>query len=158
LLCLHISKAIECADRDAELPHVATVDNGIELSSLTFREHPGNKLLFLGWIHIEKGTHLAIEVAKRSGRDLIISGIIQDQQYFDELVRPHLNDSSIQYVGPADPVLRDALFAEACATIHLNTISERFGLVLAESMAAGVPVIAMDLGSCREVVKHGETG
>ena len=45
-----------------------------------------------------------------------------------------------------------------CALLHLNTIPERFGLVLAEANAAGVPVIAMDLGSCREVIKHGQTG
>jgi glycosyltransferase involved in cell wall biosynthesis len=150
--------SISDADRDPELPYVATVYNGVDLSNLTFREQPGDKLLFLGRIHRDKGTHLAIEVAKRSGRELIISGIIQDQQYFNNLIRPHLNDSSIQYIGPADPVLRDALFKTACATIHLNTIPERFGLVMAESMAAGVPVIAMDLGSCREVIKDGETG
>jgi glycosyltransferase involved in cell wall biosynthesis len=40
----------------------------------------------------------------------------------------------------------------------LNTIPERFGLVLAEANAAGVPVIAMDLGSCREVIEDGLTG
>jgi len=40
----------------------------------------------------------------------------------------------------------------------LNTIPERFGLVLAEANAAGVPVIAMDLGSCREVIEDGQTG
>ena len=44
------------------------------------------------------------------------------------------------------------------ALLHLNTIPERFGLVLAEANAAGVPVIAMDLGSCREVIADGETG
>jgi glycosyltransferase involved in cell wall biosynthesis len=42
--------------------------------------------------------------------------------------------------------------------LHLNTIPERFGLVLAEANAAGVPVIAMDLGSCREVIEDGRTG
>jgi len=42
--------------------------------------------------------------------------------------------------------------------LHLNTIPERFGLVLAEANAAGVPVIAMDLGSCREVIEDGFTG
>ena len=42
--------------------------------------------------------------------------------------------------------------------MHLNTIPERFGLVLAEANAAGVPVIAMDLGSCREVIEDGRTG
>jgi glycosyltransferase involved in cell wall biosynthesis len=40
----------------------------------------------------------------------------------------------------------------------LNTIPERFGLVLAEANAAGVPVIAMNLGSCREVIADGRTG
>jgi len=30
--------------------------------------------------------------------------------------------------------------------------------VMAEAMAAGVPVIAMDLGSCREVIADGKTG
>ena len=50
------------------------------------------------------------------------------------------------------------LFARARALLHLNTIPERFGLVLAEANAAGVPVIAMDLGSCREVIEHGRTG
>jgi len=150
--------SISDSDRDPELPYVATVYNGIDLSDLTFRETPGEKLVFLGRIHRDKGAHLAIEVAKRCGRDLLIAGIIQDQGYFDELVRPHLNQSSIQYVGPVNPTQRDELFRQAYATLHLNTIPERFGLVLAESMAAGVPVIARDLGSCREVIEDGETG
>jgi glycosyltransferase involved in cell wall biosynthesis len=53
---------------------------------------------------------------------------------------------------------KNELFAHARALLHLNTIPERFGLVLAEANAAGVPVIAMDLGSCREVIKDRETG
>jgi glycosyltransferase involved in cell wall biosynthesis len=150
--------SISDADRDPGLPYLATVYNGIDLSNLTFREKPGDKLVHYGRIHNDKGTHLAIEVAKKCGMDLIIAGIIQDQKYFDELVKPHLNQSSIQYIGPVNPVQRDALLKEAYAVIHLNTIPERFGLVMAESMAAGVPVIAMDLGSCREVIADKETG
>ena len=53
---------------------------------------------------------------------------------------------------------KNELFARARALLHLNTIPERFGLVLAEANAAGVPVIAMDLGSCREVIEDGQTG
>ena len=53
---------------------------------------------------------------------------------------------------------KNELFARARALLHLNTIPERFGLVLAEANAAGVPVIAMDLGSCREVIEDGFTG
>jgi glycosyltransferase involved in cell wall biosynthesis len=150
--------SISDSDRDPELPYIATVYNGIDLSNLTFRARPGNQLLFLGRIHPDKGPHLAIEVARRCGRDLILAGIIQDQQYFDTLIKPHLNDSSIRFIGPADPAQRDELFRQAYATLHLNAIPERFGLVMAESMAAGVPVIAMDLGSCREVVQDKVTG
>ncbi len=150
--------SISDSDRDAGLPYLATVYNGIDLSNLTFSETPGDKLVHYGRIHNDKGTHLAIEVAKRCGRDLIIAGIIQDQGYFDNLVKPHINNSSIQYIGPVNPVQRDALLKEASAVIHLNLIPERFGLVMAESMAAGVPVIAMDLGSCREVIADKETG
>lgn len=150
--------SISDSDRDPELPYVATVYNGIDLSNLTFRGRGGDKLLFLGRIHPDKGPHWAIEVAQRCGRDLIIAGIIQDQPYFDTFIKPHVNGSSIQFVGPVEPVQRDRLFEHAYATLHLNTIPERFGLVMAESMAAGVPVIAMDLGSCREVVQDKVTG
>jgi glycosyltransferase involved in cell wall biosynthesis len=150
--------SISDSDRDPGLPYLATVYNGIDLSNLTFRETPGDKLVHYGRIHNDKGTHLAIEVAKRAGMDLIIAGIIQDQAYFDHLIKPHLNLSSIQYVGPVNPLQRDALLKEAYAVLHLNLIPERFGLVMAESNAAGVPVIAMDLGSCREVIADGETG
>ena len=150
--------SISDSDRDAGLPYVATVYNGIDLSNLTFSETPGDKLVHYGRIHNDKGTHLAIEVAKRCGRDLIIAGIIQDQGYFDNLIKPHINNSSIQYIGPVNPTQRDALLKEASAVIHLNLIPERFGLVMAESNAAGVPVIAMDLGSCREVIADKETG
>ncbi len=150
--------SISDSDRDKDLPYLATVYNGIDLSNLTFRETPGDKLVHYGRIHNDKGTHLAIEVAKKYGMDLLIAGIIQDQSYFDNLVKPHINDSSIQYIGPVNPVQRDALLKEAYTVLHLNLIPERFGLVMAESMAAGVPVIAMDLGSCREVIADKQTG
>lgn len=150
--------SISDSDRDPGLPYLATVYNGIDLSNLTFREKPGDKLVHYGRIHKDKGTHLAIEIAKKCGMDLIIAGIIQDQNYFDSLLKPHINDSSVQFIGPVNPEQRDALLKEAYVVLHPNTIPERFGLVMAESMAAGVPVIAADLGSCREVIADGETG
>jgi len=150
--------SISDADRDSGLPYLATVYNGIDLSNITFRPAPGDKLVHYGRIHNDKGTHLAIEVAKKIGRDLIIAGIIQDQEYFDNSLKPHINDTSIRFIGPVNPVQRDALLKDAFAVLHLNTIPERFGLVMAESNAAGVPVIAMDLGSCREVIADKTTG
>jgi glycosyltransferase involved in cell wall biosynthesis len=88
---------------------------------------------------------------------LLIAGIIQDPKYFREQVEPFL-DADIRYIGPVDVEGKNKLFARARALLHLNTIPERFGLVLAEANAAGVPVIAMNLGSCREVIEDGQTG
>ena len=150
--------SISDADRDSELPYLATVYNGIDLSNLTFREKPGDKLVCYGRIHPDKGYHLAIELAQKSGAELILAGIVQDQRYFDTQIMPHVDGKQIKFIGPVNPEQRDALLAEAYAVVHLNTIPERFGLVMAESNAAGVPVIAMDLGSCREVIADKKTG
>jgi len=150
--------SISDADRDSQLPYLATVYNGIDLSNITFRARPGEKLVFLGRIHADKGTHLAIEVAKKCRKDLVIAGIIQDREYFDKLIKPHINNTSIKFIGQVNPTQRNQLFEQASAVLHLNTIPERFGLVMAEAMAAGVPVIAMDSGSCREVIEDKQTG
>jgi glycosyltransferase involved in cell wall biosynthesis len=150
--------SISDANRAPDLNYLATVYNGIDLSLYPLQERAGEDLVFLGRIHPDKGVHLAIEVARRSGQRLIIAGIVQDQAYFRAQIEPHLDGRTVDYVGPVDVAGKNALFARASALLHLNTIPERFGLVLAEANAAGVPVIAMDLGSCREVIDDGRAG
>src|SRR5579864_5574089 len=150
--------SVSDSDRATGLNYLATVYNGIDLSLYPLQERGGNDLIFLGRIHPDKGVHLAIEVARLSGMRLIIAGIVQDETYFRERIKPHLDDQNILYIGPVHVKGKNEVFARARALLHLNTIPERFGLVLVEANAAGVPVIAMDLGSCREVIKVGETG
>ena len=150
--------SISNSDRADGLNYLATVYNGIDLSLYPLQETRGEELIFLGRIHPDKGVHLAIEVAQKSGIPLLIAGIIQDETYFREQVEPHIDGKLIQFLGPVDVEGKNQLFARAKALLHLNTIPERFGLVLAEANAAGVPVIAMDLGSCREVIADGNTG
>jgi glycosyltransferase involved in cell wall biosynthesis len=149
--------SISNSDRAPGLNYLATVYNGIDLSLYPFQESAGDRLIFLGRIHPDKGVHLAIQVARLSGLPLLIAGIVQDRAYFQQQVEPHL-DEMIRYIGPVDVAGKNALFQQARALLHMNTIPERFGLVLAEANAAGVPVIAMDLGSCREVIEDGRTG
>jgi glycosyltransferase involved in cell wall biosynthesis len=150
--------SISDSDRAPDLNYLATVYNGIDLSLYPFQESAGEDLVFLGRIHPDKGVHLAIAVARVSGLPLLIAGIIQDKLYFREQIEPYLDDQQIRYIGPVGIDGKNALFARARALLHMNTIPERFGLVLAEANAAGVPVIAMDLGSCREVIEDGRTG
>ena len=150
--------SISDSDRAPGLNYLGTVYNGIDLKLYPFQPTPGDDLIFLGRIHPDKGVHLAIETARLSGRKLVIAGIVQDQAYFREQVEPHLDGRHVEYIGPVGVEGKNLLFARALALLHLNTIPERFGLVLAEANAAGVPVVAMDLGSCREVIEHGVTG
>lgn len=149
--------SVSDSDRAPGLNYLATVYNGIDLALYPLQPTQGEHLIFLGRIHPDKGVHLAIEVARLTGLPLSIAGIVQDRAYFDVCVAPHLN-SQIQYLGAVDVAGKNELFAQARVLLHLNTIPERFGLVLAEANAAGVPVVAMDLGSCREVIEHGVTG
>lgn len=149
--------SISDADRDPYLPYVSTVYNGIRLDEFTFNAAPQDYLAFVGRIHPDKGVHHAIEVAGRAGRPLVIAGIIQDREYFDTQIAPHLG-GSVDFIGPVGPAERDELLRGARASLHLTTIPERFGLAMAESMACGTPVVGFDLGSVREVVADGETG
>ncbi|HEX3811257.1 MAG TPA: glycosyltransferase family 4 protein [Mycobacteriales bacterium] len=150
--------AISDADRHPDLHYSATIHHGIDTEQFTFRPEAGKYLLFLGRIHPDKGTHLAIEVARQAGMPLIIAGIIQDDEYFRTEVKPHVDDVQVSFVGPVGPVERDDLLGGARALLHLISFAEPFGLSVVEALAAGTPVIATPLGSMPELIRHGHTG
>ena len=150
--------SISNSDRSPDLHYTATVYNGINANEFTFRETSKDYLLFFGRIHPEKGTFESIQIAKQSGRKLIISGLIQDQEYFDRMVKPHINDDDIVFVGNSGPRERDIIIGEAYALLHPISFKEPFGLSVAEAMMCGTPVIAFNLGSMPELILSGKTG
>ncbi|MGE5341537.1 MAG: glycosyltransferase family 4 protein [Candidatus Omnitrophota bacterium] len=150
--------SISNADRSPELDYVATVYNGIEIEHFTFNETPGSYLLYFGRIHYDKGTVEAIQIAKRAGMPLIISGIIQDESYYNERVLPLIDNEQIVYIGSSEPEKRNKLLGEAFALLHPINFEEPFGLSVAESMMCGTPVITFNRGSMPELVEHGKTG
>ncbi|MDH3675459.1 MAG: glycosyltransferase family 4 protein [Anaerolineae bacterium] len=150
--------AISNADRHPSLDYAATVYHGIPMAEFSLRPSPDDYLLFFGRIHPDKGVVEAIEVAHRTGRRLIIAGLIQDQAYFYEKVAPHLDNSQISYIGLVEPGQRNEIMGGAYALLHLINFAEPFGLSMIEAMACGTPVIAHPLGSIPEVIKHQQTG
>jgi glycosyltransferase involved in cell wall biosynthesis len=150
--------SISDADRDPELDYIATIHHGIDLEYFTFSPTAGKYLLFFGRIHDDKGTFEAIKIAQKCKRKLIIAGIIQDKVYFEEKVKPYLNDSDVCYIGSADHEKRNRLLGNAFALLHPINFAEPFGLSVVESLACGTPVIAFNKGSMPEIILDGKNG
>jgi len=150
--------SISNSDRNPELDYIATIHHGIDLEQFTFNSTPDEYLLFFGRIHADKGTYEAIQIAKACKRKLIIAGIIQDESYFNEKIKPHINDDDICYVGSAGPEKRNRLLGNALALLHPINFDEPFGLSVIESLACGTPVIAINRGSMPEIIRYGKDG
>ena len=145
------------------LPHwhwAGTVYNGIELRHFTAHTRAGEYLAFLGRIAPEKGIEDAVAVAKRAGVPLKIAAKIDpvDEAYYQEQVRPLLAHPLVEFVGEVTEREKDAFLGRARALIFPIRWPEPFGLVMAEAMATGTPVIAGRFGSVPEIVEDGVTG
>jgi glycosyltransferase involved in cell wall biosynthesis len=149
-------------DSNLGLNYVSTIYNGIAPNTYDFYAQPENPpyLAFLGRMSPEKGAHLAIEIAQRSGWHLKMAGKIDavDLEYFENQVRPHIDGIQIEFLGEANHQQKSILMGGAVATLFPITWKEPFGLVMIESMVTGTPVIAMSLGSAPEVIAHGVSG
>lgn len=149
--------AISHADRHPALPYAATIHHGVDMDSFEVGQG-GEALVFFGRIHPDKGTAIAIDVAARAGVRLVIAGIIQDREYFESSVQPHLDGDRVTYLGPVGPSGRQELLGGSLALLHLIGFDEPFGFGVVEAMACGTPVIAHPRGSMAEIVQPGVGG
>ncbi len=150
--------AISDADRHERLEYIATVHHGIDMGHFEVSRDPGDYLLFFGRIHPDKGTAEAIHVAQKVGMPIVIAGIIQDQDYFEAEVQPHLDGDRISYLGPVASEDRSEVLGNARALLHLINFDEPFGFSVVEAMACGTPVIAQNRGSMAEIIDSGKNG
>jgi glycosyltransferase involved in cell wall biosynthesis len=155
-----------CSQRLIEpVAHLApwrVIYNAVPVDRFAFAPHAGDDapLMFLGRIEPIKGVHIAIEVARRAHRNLVIAGNIapEHQAYFDEQVAPQLDGEMIQYIGPIDDAAKSWWLSAAAALLMPVQWEEPFGIVMAEALACGTPVVGLDRGAVPEVVDDGVTG
>ncbi len=138
------------------------VSNGVPLAAYDFRPDPGREapLVFLGRVEEIKGPHLAIEAAKRAGLPLVIAGNVPSEHraWFEVNIAPHIDGRGVVYAGPVDDARKNALLGRARALLMPVLWEEPFGIVMAEAMACGTPVIGFARGAVPEVVEDGVTG
>ena len=144
------------------LNYVGNVYNGIDINDYEFHNHPDEEpyLAFLGRVSPEKGAHLAIEIAKRTGHKLKMACKVDevDREFFEREILTHVDGKQIQLMGEISPAEKSKLMGGAIATLFPINWREPFGLVMTESMATGTPVIAIAMGAAPEVIAHGKTG
>jgi glycosyltransferase involved in cell wall biosynthesis len=132
------------------------VPHGIDTDRFRFRETPDDYLLFLGRFTPGKGPVQAIDVARRTGMRLILAA--REEKYYHDAVAPLVDNEQIVYVGEADFDTKVRLYGGARALVYPVQSGEPFGLVLAEAMACGTPVAALNRGAVAELVDDGVSG
>lgn len=138
------------------VPDCHVIPNGIDLSFWRPAELAADHAIWFGRVVPEKGTHLAIDAARKAGMKLRIAGPAVNRRYFDDFVAPRLGDG-IEYLGHLS---RSELVHEisgAAVSVITPRWDEPFGLVVAESLACGTPVAGFARGALPELV-DAETG
>jgi glycosyltransferase involved in cell wall biosynthesis len=155
-----ISEAQRTPLRDLGLRWAATVHHGVPVELYPFTPRRGDYLLFCGRICADKGPDLAIEVAQRVAMPLKIAAKVDDadREYFEQEIRPRLDQPGVEFLGEVDESAKLELFAGARALLFPIRWPEPFGLVMIEAMATGTPVITRPFGAVPEIVEDGETG
>ncbi len=142
-----------------KINYKATIYHGIELDKFPYQEKQGDYLAFAGRIVEQKGIDVAIKVAQKTKMKLKIAGSIPagSEDYWNKFIKPHLS-TKITYEGLLKPKQMSRFYSKAKALLMPINREESFGLVMAEAMACGTPVVAFNKGSVPEVVKHKKTG
>lgn len=143
-----------------DLHYVATVYNALDIAEYTFDASPGDYLLWVGRVNPKKGALDAIQTAKRLGIRLEMAAAIDpiDRAYFEEKIKPHIDGDQVVFHGEIGHSSLVELYGGAIATLYPISWHEPFGLVMAESMACGTPVVAYNIGSVSEIVLDSLTG
>jgi glycosyltransferase involved in cell wall biosynthesis len=148
---------------------LGTVYNAVDVPRLPFSPRGGEYLAYLGRISPEKGLDRAITVSKLAGLPLKVAArmplkdtrnpvVRADWEYYEGAIKPLLASGHVELIGEIGDAEKPELLGNALALLFPVDWPEPFGLVMAEAMACGTPVVARRRGSVPEIVTHGVTG
>ena len=148
---------------------VGTVYNAVDLPQLPFHRRGGDYLAFLGRITPDKGLDRAIHIARRVGLPIKIAARMSlahsddattrsDWEYYHQVIEPLFREPGVEYFGEVNDATKADFLGNARALLFPIDWPEPFGLVMAEALACGTPVVARRRGSVPEVIQDGVTG
>ncbi|WP_261949374.1 glycosyltransferase [Rhodococcus sp. T9N] len=111
----------------------------------------GDRLIWFGRIVPEKGAHQAIAAARIARMPLVLAGPISDHRYFSEMIEPHLDDT-VRYLGHLPTSELSSAVGSSVAALVTPLWDEPYGLVVAEALACGTPVVAFEKGGIPEIL------
>lgn len=152
------------AEVQYDLNFVGVVHHGLPMQQyLPTTKKRGDFFVWLGRFVAEKGTHLAIEAAKRAGVKIVLAGTIDRHQhdsvnYFNDQIKPLIDNIQVRYIGPVNMREKISLLSRAIGFLNPIMWEEPFGMVMIEAMAQGCPVISFARGAAPEIIVHRKTG
>lgn len=149
------------AGRSGDIPVAGVVYNGIDLDRYPFSGRKDGHLAYVGRASREKGPEVAVQVARRLGRRLVMAIKINEQaehEYWNRVVRPHVYDADIIVRTGVTHQEKVEIVGTASALLFPIQWPEPFGLVMVEANACGTPVVGYARGAAPEVVADGHTG
>jgi len=159
--CYYVAISRRQMETGPRLNYLGVVPNAVDIEEHRYLGEKEDYLVCVGRICEAKGTEQAVLLAKKKGMRILLAGKIdpgRDRRYFEERVRPHLDDEKVVYLGEVSQEEKVRLVSRARAFLFTIQWEEPFGLVMAEALACGTPVLATKWGAVPEVVEHGVTG
>lgn len=137
------------------LPVDAVIGNGLPLDQIQPSFAPGEYLLAVGRLNMQKGVHQAIEIAKKSGKKLIVIGRIgtspERQEYYREYIAPLIDGASVRLIESVPHEKMYDYYRGASFLIHAITAPETHSLVAIEALACGTPVLGTTVAPLPEI-------
>ena len=127
--------------------------NGIDPAEYIYSESKGDYFLFMSAMYwgMKKGLDVALSLSRRLDFKLVVAGTTGDYESINS-VAEMCASAGAQYVGDVRGKEKAELFAGAKGFLFPTKLDEAFGLVMAEALMSGTPVICSDRGACPEVI------
>lgn len=140
------------------IPTSATIWNGVPTKNITPSFEQGKYLIAIGRFVEQKGIDVAIAIAKKTGKKILIFGRIGNapskQEYFHKKIEPFIDGKQIIYKKEVSHDVIYKYLQGAEALLFTITSPDLFGMVVVEALACGTPIIGTNINPLPELLKN----